>query len=53
MDTQETRSDVLPYDVEFELSSSELENVIGGKATTFQANTHRSDPYKSFRFHLS
>jgi bacteriocin-like protein len=52
MNTQETRSDVLPSEVEVELSDSELENVIGGNATTFHVNTQRSDPYKSFRFHL-
>jgi hypothetical protein len=52
MNTQETSSDFLPDDVECELSDLELENVIGGSADAFHVNTHRSDPYKSYRFHL-
>jgi hypothetical protein len=37
-------------DIELELSDLELEDVVGGSAKTFQANTNRYDPYKSFRF---
>ena len=37
-------------DVELELSDLDLEDVVGGSAKTFQANTNRYDPYKSFRF---
>jgi len=34
-----------------ELSDVELENVVGGRSVqTFHANTHRFDPYKTFRF---
>ena len=37
-------------DIELEASDLELEDVVGGSAKTFQANTNRYDPYKSFRF---
>jgi hypothetical protein len=37
-------------DIELEVSDLELEDVAGGSAKTFQANTNRYDPYKSFRF---
>jgi hypothetical protein len=37
-------------DIELEVSDLELEDVVGGSAKTFQANTNRYDPYKSFRF---
>ncbi len=37
-------------DIELEVSDLELEDVAGGSAKTFQANTYRYDPYKSFRF---
>jgi bacteriocin-like protein len=34
-----------------ELSNTELETVVGGaNAKTFQTNTYRFDPYKSFKF---
>jgi hypothetical protein len=39
-----------PSDVELELSDLELDDVVGGSAKTFQANTYRYDPYKTFRF---
>lgn len=37
------------------LNDAELENVVGGgsSAKTFQANTHRVDPYKSFKFQVT
>jgi hypothetical protein len=37
-------------DIELELSDMDLENVVGGSAKAFQANTNRYDPYKTFRF---
>jgi hypothetical protein len=35
-------------DIELEVSDLELEDVVGGSPKTFQANTNRYDPYKSF-----
>jgi hypothetical protein len=40
--------------IELELSSLELENVVGGgSAKTFQANANRVDPYKSFNLRVT
>jgi hypothetical protein len=39
-------------DAKRELNDLELEDVVGGSAKTFQANTNRLDPYRSYNFRL-